>query len=68
MVTERLQNLETAVTQLSASELREFAAWFAEFDQEAWERQIEGDAKAGRLDFLREEALREKRAGRLRDL
>ena len=35
---------------------------------DAWDRQIEDDVKAGRLDHLREEALEEIKAGRAIDL
>lgn len=31
--------------------------------EEAWDRQLEADIKAGKLDYLREEALKEIKAG-----
>ena len=37
-------------------------------EQEAWEKQFEADVKAGHLDYLREEALEDLRAGRCCDL
>ena len=37
-------------------------------EEEAWEKQFEEDAKAGKLDRLREEALEEVRAGRFKYL
>ncbi len=39
-----------------------------EAEQEAWEKQFEEDVKAGHLDYLREEALEDLRAGRCFDL
>ena len=39
-----------------------------EAEQEAWEKQFEADVKAGHLDYLREEALEDLRAGRCFDL
>jgi len=45
-----LQDLEDAVAHLPADELKRFAAWFDEFIAEAWDRRIEADANAGRLD------------------
>ena len=60
--------IEKAVRQLSAEELAEFRRWFAEFDAELWDRQIERDATAGKLDALANEALRDLRAGRVKDL
>jgi hypothetical protein len=37
-------------------------------DADSWDRQLEADAAAGRLDALAEEALSEHRAGRTRSL
>ena len=39
-----------------------------EADWEAWDKQIEEDIKAGRLDQLRKEALEDLREGRCKDL
>ena len=36
--------------------------------EEAWDKQLESDVKAGKLDYLREEALEDIKAGRVRDL
>ncbi|PSB00444.1 hypothetical protein [Merismopedia glauca] len=63
-----LQDLERAVSQLSLEELAAFRDWFAEFDAEIWDRQIEEDAAAGRLDGLAEKALQHLREGRCTDL
>ncbi len=56
--------LETVVTGLPESELREFARWFDEWRADQWDRQIERDAVAGKLDRLAEAALLEYRAGK----
>ena len=40
----------------------------SEQDQDEWDAQIEKDVAAGRLDFLVDEALREKEEGKLRPL
>ncbi len=58
-----VQELETAVKRLPSSELAQFSAWFEEFQAEAWDRQIEQDILAGRLDTLAEQANREFEAG-----
>lgn len=60
--------LEDQVKRLSAKELAEFRAWFAEFDAQAWDRQIEADAAAGRLDHLIQESVAEYEAGKSRPL
>ena len=48
--------LEQAVQALPPSALAEFRQWFAEFDSAAWDRQLESDASAGKLDALLAEA------------
>ena len=56
-----------AVKRLPEQEKGEFLARLAELDfDDAWDRQIEEDVKAGRLDHLIEEAKREHRAGQTR--
>lgn len=52
----KLETAEKAVTELTAAELATFRRWFAEFDADVWDRQIEADALAGKLDVLAEEA------------
>jgi hypothetical protein len=58
-----VKDIEAAVSQLSREDLSSFRTWFVEFDAEAWDRQFEQDVKAGRLDGLAEEALRDLDAG-----
>jgi hypothetical protein len=60
--------IEAAVRELSPSELSNFRKWFQEFDAEAWDRQLEQDIQAGKLDALAEEALKDLREGRSTDL
>lgn len=45
-----VRDLESAVSKLSASELAEFSEWFEEYLADAWDRRIEADLNAGRLD------------------
>ena len=63
-----IKDIETAVGKLSPEELAAFRRWFLEFDAEVWDRQFEADVRAGRLDALADEALRELQEGRCRDL
>ncbi|MCG8449208.1 MAG: hypothetical protein MI725_06465 [Pirellulales bacterium] len=63
-----LNDLENAVTGLSADELARFRAWFIEFDADVWDRQLEEDVKAGKLDGLADEALRAHQAGKTKKL
>ena len=62
-----VNEIEAAVLRLTPSELDEFRTWFAEFDATAWDRQMEDDVAAGRLDALADEALDDLRAGRCMD-
>lgn len=63
-----IQEIERAVSGLSAEELSRFREWFFEFDAAAWDRQFTEDAESGRLDALADEALAELRSGRTRPL
>lgn len=62
-----VEELEAAVQKLSAEERAVFRAWFAEFDAQEWDRQLEADAAAGRLDWLVAETRQENRAGNCTD-
>jgi hypothetical protein len=44
--------LEQAVSKLQAEELSRFAEWFEEYMADQWDRQIEQDVAAGRLDHI----------------
>ena len=59
-----VETLERQVEQLDPKELAEFRNWFLEFEADAWDRQIEQDAKAGKLDTLARKALEDHAAGR----
>ncbi len=62
------ESVEKAVKQLSQEELAKFRRWYAQFDSDIWDMQIETDAAAGKLDALAEEALSEYRSGQAREL
>jgi len=59
----KVENIEQEVQHLTASELAAFRRWFAEFDAQAWDRQIEEDVRKGKLDKFAEEALAAHRDG-----
>jgi hypothetical protein len=63
-----VHEIEDAVSKLSRQELSAFREWFSTFDAAAWDQQFEEDVAAGRLDALADEAIREVREGRGRDL
>jgi len=57
-----LTEIKSAVRQLPPKELAELAAFVSEQDNAAWDKQMEQDAASGKLDFLFEEAERERAA------
>ncbi len=63
-----VEDIERAVRQLKPEDLATFRDWFGEFDAELWDRQIEDDVTAGRLDALADQALRDRQEGHCTEL
>ena len=63
-----LEATERAVAQLSEQELAQFRQWFAKYNGDHWDMQIEADAVAGKLDTLAQEALAEYHTGRATEI
>jgi len=59
-----LEQVESQVRRLNADELNAFRQWFATYDNEMWDQQIESDSKRGALDSLADRALADHKAGR----
>jgi hypothetical protein len=59
-----VQELQDIVAQLPAEELDRFSEWFEAFLAEQWDRRIEADIAAGRLDSAGRRADGEFEAGR----
>ena len=59
-----LEQVTAAVNRLPKKDLARFRRWFAEYDAAVWDRQLEQDIAAGRLEALAREALRDYRARR----
>jgi len=60
----KIDDLKKSLEELSVSEQQEMAEWFAELRERLFDDAIERDAKAGKLDFLMNEAIGEHKAGR----
>ena len=60
----QVEMIEQRVKQLSPGELSAFRSWFIEFDAAEWDRQIEIDSEAGKLDRLMRSALEEHKSGK----
>lgn len=63
-----VQELESAVSELSSDDLARFTEWFEAYKADEWDRRIEADAEAGRLDGLIREAEDDIASGRVRPL
>jgi phosphosulfolactate synthase (CoM biosynthesis protein A) len=62
----RLEKLEESVTALPERGFWQFADRFAQLKAERWDKQIEDDLKAGKLDRLISDAKAETTAGRVK--
>ena len=63
-----LEQLEQQVLQLSSEDLAKFRTWSLELDHQLWDKQIEADFRAGKLNRLINEARAEFKAGKTREL
>ena len=59
----RVEQLEQQVQELDPQEFTQFRDWFLELEWDAWDREIERDSKAGKLDALAQKALEDHAAG-----
>jgi hypothetical protein len=60
--------IENALRALPVQDARTIADWLQDYLDEQWDRQIEQDAKSGKLDKLAEQALSQYRAGKTKPL
>jgi hypothetical protein len=58
-----VEAIESAILKLSPQELGKLADWVLDLDEQNWDKQIERDITAGKLDFLKKEALEELESG-----
>ena len=63
-----VKEIESAITRLESKDVHAVADWLQEYREELWDREMEADAKAGRLDKLMEEAKQDFLAGRCKPL
>lgn len=60
--------LEKHIEELDDDSFAKLREWFIEFDHARWDKKLEADSNAGKLDFLINAALAEHQAGLTRDL
>ena len=63
-----VQEIEAAIKQLPPAEVARVARWLAEYEAKLWDKQIEADAKSGKLDKVWKKAKQEIAAGKARPL
>jgi hypothetical protein len=59
-----IEDLEKAVADLPPDQYAEFRAWFEAFEADRFDRKIERDAQAGKLDRLGDQAIDDLHKGR----
>jgi hypothetical protein len=64
----KVDEIEQAIRALPPEDLAALRNWFADFDAEMWDRQLEHDVAAGRLDRFVNEALSDLNQGRCTDI
>jgi hypothetical protein len=64
----RLEQLEREIAKLNPDEFGQLRDWLLEQDWADWDRQIERDAAAGKLDGLMKQALSDHASGKSRPL
>ena len=57
--------IKQAIQSLPEAEFSDLMKWVWDHDWERWDRQLEEDIKAGRLEFLKEEVLKAREQGYL---
>lgn len=64
----KLEKLKMEIETLPKEEFAELVRWLSEKDWDTWDREIEADSQAGKLDFLVREAQDAKTKRTLKDL
>lgn len=64
----KVDELKAEIERLPPEQFAELARWLSEKDWDRWDKEVEADSVAGKLDFLVREALGEKAKGPLKDL
>ena len=62
----RIEEIEAAIDNLPSAEYLQIVAWFRAREQRRWDRQLDSDSQAGKLDLLFDEADRELASGHVR--
>ena len=63
-----IEDIEKAIAELPPDQFAQFRDWFEQFDAARFDRKLERDAAAGKLDRFAEQAIDDFRKGRAREL
>lgn len=63
-----IEEIKSAIHQLSRKDLERFRSWFYEYEADAWDTELEKDVQAGKLDTLAAQATRDFEEGRCTNL
>ena len=63
-----ISKIQKEILALSETDYLQLKQWFDELEWDKWDRQIEEDSNAGKLDFLITEAREAKEKGTLKNL
>ena len=64
----KINELKEVIESLPEDDYAKLRQWFSEKDWQKWDKQIEKDSESGKLDFLTQEALDQKKKGKLGNL
>lgn len=64
----KVESLEREVKKLDKASLEAFRDWFHRYDADAWDLQMQKDARSGKLDALAKDALAAHKSGKTRAL
>jgi hypothetical protein len=63
-----VEKIEQSIQKLSQEDFLKLRTWFIDFESRVWDRQIESDLKAGKLDGIISESLSEYNSGKAKEL
>lgn len=63
-----VKQIESAIEKLPREEFHELSAWFAEFEAQLWDSEIEEDQKNGKLRSIIDKAEAEYAAGNFNEI
>ena len=65
---DKVSKIGREIQELSQTELAAFRQWFRDFDAQSWDRQVEADVQAGKLDAQANKALKDFESGKFNEM